>query len=94
MKEAEALAVVQPAVAAMLGLVERIGEEKENPESLLACASGLIGDLASTFGKDIAGSLETPNVMNLLQRARRARSTKSQNLAKWATKQIRAARSA
>ncbi|CAJ0585260.1 unnamed protein product, partial [Mesorhabditis spiculigera] len=60
-----------------------------SPESVVAAAAGLVGDMANLYGGAIVQVLDMNKVNALLTRGRRARASKTKALCNWANKELR-----
>ncbi|VDM39749.1 unnamed protein product [Toxocara canis] len=83
------LAMLASQTPHMLNLVELIATSDSVEDSLVGAASGLIGDLVTSFGVAILPSVDNQHIAALLTRGRRSKTAKTKSLAMWATKEIR-----
>ncbi|ROL52976.1 Importin subunit beta-1, partial [Anabarilius grahami] len=82
--------LVQPRVEFILSFIQHIAEDEDRSDGVVANAVGLIGDLCTTFGKDVMKLVEVrPQINDLLTEGRRSKITKTKTLATWATKELR-----
>lgn len=63
------------------------------PDSVLAAAAGLIGDLVSHFGASMLPVADYPSVQALLARGKRSRQNNTKTMVTWALREIKKARS-
>ncbi|KAF6769003.1 hypothetical protein AHF37_12761 [Paragonimus kellicotti] len=73
----------------ILSFIDHISTDSITTDELISASCGLIGDLVSTYGAAILNLVEVDAVANVLQKGRRAKSSRTKNLAVWATKEIR-----
>uniref|UniRef100_A0A915AY70 Importin N-terminal domain-containing protein n=1 Tax=Parascaris univalens TaxID=6257 RepID=A0A915AY70_PARUN len=83
------LALLASQTPHMLDLVELIATSDSIEDSLVGAASGLVGDLVTSFGVAILPSVDNQHIAALLTRGRRSKTAKTKSLAMWATKEIR-----
>uniref|UniRef100_A0A4W4GEK0 Importin N-terminal domain-containing protein n=1 Tax=Electrophorus electricus TaxID=8005 RepID=A0A4W4GEK0_ELEEL len=82
--------LVQPRVEFILSFIHHIAEDEDHSDGVVANAVGLIGDLCTTFGKDVMKLVEVrPQINDLLTEGRRSKTSKTKTLATWATKELR-----
>uniref|UniRef100_A0A671R5K7 Importin subunit beta-1-like n=1 Tax=Sinocyclocheilus anshuiensis TaxID=1608454 RepID=A0A671R5K7_9TELE len=82
--------LVQPRVEFILSFIHHIAEDEDRSDGVVANAVGLIGDLCTTFGKDVMKLVEVrPQINDLLSEGRRSKTSKTKTLATWATKELR-----
>uniref|UniRef100_A0AAR2KHK3 Importin N-terminal domain-containing protein n=1 Tax=Pygocentrus nattereri TaxID=42514 RepID=A0AAR2KHK3_PYGNA len=82
--------LVQPRVEFILSFIHHIAEDEDHSDGVVANAVGLIGDLCTTFGKDVMKMVEIrPQINDLLTEGRRSKTSKTKTLATWATKELR-----
>ncbi|KAI4889712.1 hypothetical protein NFI96_019415 [Prochilodus magdalenae] len=82
--------LVQPRVEFILSFINHIAEDEDHSDGVVANAVGLIGDLCTTFGKDVMKLVEVrPQINDLLTEGRRSKTSKTKTLATWATKELR-----
>ncbi|KTF84401.1 hypothetical protein cypCar_00032214, partial [Cyprinus carpio] len=82
--------LVQPRVEFILSFIHHIAEDEDRSDGVVANAVGLIGDLCTTFGKDVMKLVEVrPQINELLSEGRRSKTSKTKTLATWATKELR-----
>uniref|UniRef100_A0A673ILZ1 Importin subunit beta-1-like n=1 Tax=Sinocyclocheilus rhinocerous TaxID=307959 RepID=A0A673ILZ1_9TELE len=82
--------LVQPRVEFILSFIHHIAEDEDRSDGVVANAVGLIGDLCTTFGKDVMKLVEVrPQINDLLSEGRRSKTNKTKTLATWATKELR-----
>ncbi|KAA0710753.1 Importin subunit beta-1 [Triplophysa tibetana] len=82
--------LVQPRVEFILSFIHHIAEDDDHSDGVVANAVGLIGDLCTTFGKDVMKLVEVrPQINDLLTEGRRSKTSKTKTLATWATKELR-----
>ncbi|EJW85440.1 hypothetical protein WUBG_03649 [Wuchereria bancrofti] len=79
---------LQDQIQNMLGLIELIATSN-SPDSLIGAASGLLGDLVTSFGEQILPFVDNQNISAILTKGRRSKAAKTKSLALWATKEIR-----
>ncbi|KAF6778103.1 hypothetical protein AHF37_01837 [Paragonimus kellicotti] len=84
-----ALEFVATHVPHILSFIDHISTDSITTDELISASCGLIGDLVSTYGAAILNLVEVDAVANVLQKGRRAKSSRTKNLAVWATKEIR-----
>ncbi|TRY65689.1 hypothetical protein DNTS_005539, partial [Danionella cerebrum] len=82
--------LVQPRVEFILSFIHHIAEDEDRSDGVVGNAVGLIGDLCTTFGKDVIKLVELrPQINELLTEGRRSKTNKTKTLATWATKELR-----
>ncbi|CAI5790193.1 importin subunit beta-1 [Podarcis lilfordi] len=82
--------LVQPRVEFILSFIDHIATDEDHTDGVVACATGLIGDLCTAFGKDVLKLVEArPMIHELLTEGRRSKTNKTKTLATWATKELR-----
>ncbi|CAH8604614.1 unnamed protein product [Schistosoma haematobium] len=84
-----ALEFVAGHVSHILSFIQHIGADSITTEDLISASCGLIGDLVSAYGSSILSLVEVDGIASVLQRGRRAKASRTKNLAVWATKEIR-----
>ncbi|KAF7247132.1 Importin subunit beta-1 [Paragonimus skrjabini miyazakii] len=84
-----ALEFVATHVPHILSFIDHISIDSITTDELISASCGLIGDLVSTYGAAILNLVDVDAITNLLQKGRRAKSSRTKNLAVWATKEIR-----
>ncbi|CAL8101311.1 unnamed protein product [Calicophoron daubneyi] len=84
-----ALEFVATHVQHILSFIEHIGVDSVTTEDLISASCGLIGDLVSAYRGSILSMVEVESIASVLQKGRRAKSSRTKNLAIWATKEIR-----
>ncbi|OON23129.1 HEAT repeat protein [Opisthorchis viverrini] len=84
-----ALEFVASHVPHILSFIEHINVDSITTDELISASCGLIGDLVSAYGASILSLVDVDSIANVLQRGRRAKSSRTKNLAVWATKEIR-----
>lgn len=63
------------------------------PDSVMAAAAGLIGDLVSLFGVLMLPVVDQPSVQAMLARGKRARQNNTKTMSSWALREIKKVRS-
>lgn len=84
-----ALEFVASHVPYVLSFVEHLGSDPITTDDLISASCGLVGDLVSAYGSSILSLVEVDAISSILQKGRRAKSSRTKNLAVWATKEIR-----
>ena len=83
------LALLLPHVQNMVQLIDMVARSGSlSSESLQASACGLIGDLVTSVGQPILPLVETEQTLQMLQKCRRSKHSKSKTLAQWTTREI------
>lgn len=86
---APTLQLLLPHVQLIVHFVMTIARDPDKNDSLIAAAAGLIGDLVTTFGRQMLTLVDNDVIAELLTEGRRSRTPKTKSLSVWATKQIR-----
>ncbi|XP_068621068.1 importin subunit beta-1 isoform X2 [Battus philenor] len=81
--------LVEPHVPAIVNFMRLVALEPERTDGHMSVIAGLTGDLCTVFGQRVLPLLETPPLLELLQTARRSRTSRTKTLANWALKEIR-----
>ncbi|CAF1234582.1 unnamed protein product [Adineta ricciae] len=69
--------------------IETIARDQNKSDSILGAAIGLIGDLVTSYGRQILPYVEREAIEKLLVEGKRSKVMKTKTLATWATKEIR-----
>uniref|UniRef100_A0A915L5R3 Importin subunit beta-1/Transportin-1-like TPR repeats domain-containing protein n=1 Tax=Romanomermis culicivorax TaxID=13658 RepID=A0A915L5R3_ROMCU len=80
---------IQPYINQIIEFLDRISADANQPDSVLAAAAGLIGDLLTVYGASILKALDRDPIQNLLHKARWSKSAKAKTLGNWASKVLR-----
>ena len=83
------VALLEPHVPFIITFITSIALDREQSEEAMAVSIGLLGDLIVVFEGKLLPMVETEPLTELLSKGRRARNNKIQNLAKWASREIR-----
>lgn len=73
----------------MVQFIETIARDQNKSDSILGAAIGLIGDLVTSYGRQILPYVEREAIEKLLAEGKRSKVMKTKTLATWATKEIR-----
>ncbi|CAH8591312.1 unnamed protein product [Heterobilharzia americana] len=76
-----ALEFVAGHVPHILSFIQHIGADSITTEDLISASCGLIGDLVSAYGGSILSLVEVDGIASVLQRGRRAKASRTKNLA-------------
>ena len=82
-----------PYMGFIVNFMEHIGMQPYSTEELIGSCCGLVGDIASEFGKESIPILDTEGIKSLLTRGRNSKSATIKKYAVWATKQLAKLRS-
>jgi importin subunit beta-1 len=85
----EAINIMQPHVAFIVGYIVQIAKDTDLSDSNIAIAAGLIGDLCSAFGPPLLPLMEDPHIQHLLTEGKNSRTGRTKTLANWAIKEIK-----
>ncbi|VDQ11642.1 unnamed protein product [Trichobilharzia regenti] len=88
-ESAAALEFVASNVPHILNFIQHVGADSITTDEILSALCGLVGDLVSAYGASILSVVEVDGIAAVLQKGRRAKSSRTKNLAVWATKEIR-----
>ncbi|CAH8858038.1 unnamed protein product [Trichobilharzia szidati] len=88
-QSAAALEFVAGNVPHILSFIQHVGADSITTEEIISASCGLVGDLVSAYGASILSVVEVDGIAAVLQKGRRAKSSRTKNLAVWATKEIR-----
>ena len=69
--------------------IETIARDVNKSDSLLGSAIGLIGDLVTSYGRQMTNYVERDTIEKLLIEGKRSKVIKTKTLATWASKEIR-----
>ncbi|KAJ8681845.1 hypothetical protein QAD02_017637 [Eretmocerus hayati] len=83
------VALMEPSVPSIIGFITTIAEDREHSDGNIAASAGLLGDLVTVYGAKLLPMIETEVLTDFLNKGRRSRTSKTKNLATWATKEIR-----
>uniref|UniRef100_A0A2K5PJD0 Importin N-terminal domain-containing protein n=1 Tax=Cebus imitator TaxID=2715852 RepID=A0A2K5PJD0_CEBIM len=73
--------LVQPRVEFILSFIDHIAGDEDPTDGVVACASGLMGDSCTAFGKDVLKLVEArPMIHELLTEGRRSKTNKAKTL--------------
>lgn len=78
-----------PYVAHIIQFIEAVAVDAHKSDGVVSAACGLIGDVAMTFGPQMAPLAEKEAIGNLLTAGRRSKTGKAKTLATWATKELK-----
>lgn len=82
--------LVWPQVPVMVQLIHIVGSDDEHSDSLVASAAGLLGDLCSSFGKNLLPVMSNAHAINeLLKEGKRSRIKRTKTLSVWAAKELK-----
>lgn len=84
-----AVNLVEPSVLFIIQFITSIAQDREHSDGNIAAASGLLGDLVTVFGAKLLPLIDTEPIQDLLTKGRRSQTSRTKNLATWATKEIR-----
>ena len=85
--------MVTPHLQSIINFLELLAKDPNLGESVLSAACGLIGDLVSCFGVQLAAALESETIANLVNKGKKSKNNRTKTLANWAAKEIRKAKS-
>lgn len=80
---------VQDHLLYMLHFINKVAEDTDLPDELIAACAGLIGDLLSAFGHLVLPHFDNEPLGQLLLKGKRSKASKTRTLCVWAIKEIR-----
>jgi len=83
------LTIVTPHLSNILAFLDILSKDPNVNDSVLSAACGLVGDLVSCFGTQLAPVLENEAITNLLAKGKKSKNNRAKTLANWASKEIR-----
>ncbi len=78
-----------PHLPNMLAFLDILSKDVNLTDTVLSASCGLIGDLVSCFGGQLAVAFENDAIQNILIRGKKSKNQRTKTLANWATKEIR-----
>lgn len=88
------LMLMQTHVQFIVQFITIVSQDQDVSDTNIALASGLVGDLCTSFGSAMLPLLDIEPITDLLTAGRRSRVSRTKSLATWATKEIRKLKSA
>ncbi|KAL7297769.1 hypothetical protein TKK_0008804 [Trichogramma kaykai] len=83
------VSLVESHVPFIIQFITTIAQDREHSDGNIAASVGLLGDLVTVFGVKLIPLIESDILVDLLNKGRRSRTTRTKNLATWASKEIR-----
>lgn len=80
---------VQDHLIYMLCFINKVADDTDLPDELIAASAGLIGDLLSAFGPLVLPHLDNERMGQMLIKEKRSKTSKTRTLCVWAIKEIR-----
>ena len=81
--------LMQPQLSFIMRFILAVAEDQDVPDSLIAAAAGLIGDLCTAFSALVLPLIDADPVQQLLLKGKRCRTNKTKTLSNWALKEAR-----
>lgn len=86
------LSIITPHLHPILAFLDLLSKDANLTDSVLSAACGLIGDLVSCFGTQLAPALDSESINTLVGKGRKSKTNRTKTLANWAYKEIRKAK--
>lgn len=83
------LSIIMPHLSNILAFLDLLSKDPNISDSVLSASCGLIGDLVSCFGQQLASVVENEAITYLINKGKKSKNNRTKTLANWASKEIR-----